>query len=98
MHPSCGFLLVRVINVRPFIFSDLHMTLMLMFICLQRSISFNLWVDMVWHIGFHSRLYSILRLLIMHQDYTAIALLLFTALPLISVAVAAFFYVRNNER
>ena len=37
-------------------------------------------------------------LLIMHQDYTAIALLLFTALPLISVAVAAFFYVRNNER
>ena len=37
-------------------------------------------------------------LLIMHQDYTAIALLLFTALPLISVAVAVFFYVRNNER
>ena len=34
----------------------------------------------------------------MHQDYTAMALLLFTALPLISVAVAAFFYVRNNER
>ena len=37
-------------------------------------------------------------LLIMHQDYTAIALLLFTALPLISVAVAVLFYVRNNER
>ena len=34
----------------------------------------------------------------MHQDYTAMALLLFTALPLISVAVAAFFYVRNTER
>ena len=34
----------------------------------------------------------------MHQDYTAIALLLFTTLPLISVAVAAFFYVMNNER
>ena len=34
----------------------------------------------------------------MHQDYTAIALLLFTALPLISVAVAVFFYVRNNQR
>jgi hypothetical protein len=37
-------------------------------------------------------------LLAMHQDYAAIALLLFTALPLISVALAAFFYVRNNER
>ena len=34
----------------------------------------------------------------MYQDYTAIALLLFTALPLLSVAVAAFFYVGNNER
>ena len=34
----------------------------------------------------------------MHQDYTALAPLLFTALPLISVAVAAIFYVRNNER
>ena len=34
----------------------------------------------------------------MYQDYTAIALLLFTALPLISVAVAVLFYVRNNER
>ena len=34
----------------------------------------------------------------MHQDHTAMALLLFTALPLISVAVAAFFYVRNTER
>ena len=34
----------------------------------------------------------------MYQDYTAIALLLFTALPLLCVAVAAFFYVRNNER
>ena len=36
--------------------------------------------------------------LVMHQDYTAIDLLLFTVLPLISVAVAAFFYFRNNER
>ena len=34
----------------------------------------------------------------MHQDYTAIALLLFTALPLLSVAAVAFFYVKNNER
>ena len=34
----------------------------------------------------------------MHQDYTAIALLLFTALPLLCVAAAAFFYVMNNER
>ena len=39
-----------------------------------------------------------LILFTMYQDYTAIALLLFTALPLLSVAVAAFFYVRNNER
>ena len=36
--------------------------------------------------------------LAMHQDYAAIALLLFTALPLFSVAAAAFFYVKNNER
>ena len=36
--------------------------------------------------------------LAMHQDYTAIALLLFTALPLLCVAAAAFFYVKNNER
>ena len=34
----------------------------------------------------------------MYQDYTAIALMLFTAFPLLCVAVAAFFYVRNNER
>ena len=34
----------------------------------------------------------------MYQDYTAIALLLITALPLFCVAGAAFFYVRNNER
>ena len=34
----------------------------------------------------------------MHQDYTAITLLLFTALPLLCVAAAAFFYVKNNER
>ena len=34
----------------------------------------------------------------MHQDYTAIALLLFTALPLLCVAAAAIFYVKNNER
>mgnify|MGYP007000418671 CR=1 len=32
-----------------------------------------------------------------HQDYTAIALLLFTALPLLCVAAAAFFYVKNND-
>ena len=37
-------------------------------------------------------------LFIVYQDYVAIALLLFTALPLLCVAVAAFFYVRNNER
>jgi len=34
----------------------------------------------------------------MHQDYTAIALLLFTVLPLLCVAAAMFFYVKNNER
>ena len=34
----------------------------------------------------------------MYQDYTAIVLLLFTAVPLVAVAVTAFFYVRNNER
>ena len=36
--------------------------------------------------------------LAMHQDYTAIVLLLFPALPLLCVAAAAFFYVKNNER
>ena len=36
------------------------MSLMPMFICLQRSISFDLWVDMVWHSGPCSRSYSIL--------------------------------------
>ena len=34
----------------------------------------------------------------MHQDYTAIALLLFTAVPLIVVAATAFFYIKNNDR
>ena len=34
----------------------------------------------------------------MYQDYTAIALLLFTAVPLAAVAVTAFFYVKNNDR
>tara|TARA_B100002052_G_scaffold257842_1_gene249435 strand:- start:1181 stop:1318 length:138 start_codon:yes stop_codon:yes gene_type:complete len=34
----------------------------------------------------------------MYQDYTAIFLLLFTAVPLLVVALTAFFYVRNNER
>ena len=34
----------------------------------------------------------------MHQDHTAIALLLLTALPLLCVAAAAFFYVKNKER
>lgn len=34
----------------------------------------------------------------MHQDYTAIALLLLTAVPLIAVATTAFFYVRSNDR
>ena len=34
----------------------------------------------------------------MHQDYTAIALLLFTALPLLCVAATAFFYVTNSEQ
>ncbi|QNJ01961.1 hypothetical protein SynPROSU1_00320 [Synechococcus sp. PROS-U-1] len=35
---------------------------------------------------------------IMHQDYTAIALLLFTAIPLAVVAATAFFYIKSNER
>ena len=34
----------------------------------------------------------------MHQDYTAIALLLFTAIPLAVVAATAFFYIKNNDR
>ncbi len=34
----------------------------------------------------------------MYQDYTAIFLLLFTAIPLVVVAGTAFFYIRNNER
>ena len=42
--------------------------------------------------------YYILNSIYRVSDYTAIALLLFTALPLLCVAVAAFFYVRNNER
>jgi len=33
----------------------------------------------------------------MYQDYTAIALLLFTAVPLAAVAATAFFYVKNND-
>ena len=38
------------------------------------------------------------KFLLMYQDYTAIALLLFTAVPLVAVAVTAFFYVKNNDR
>ena len=34
----------------------------------------------------------------MYQDFTAIAILLFTAVPLLAVALTAFFYVRNNDR
>jgi len=34
----------------------------------------------------------------MYQDFTAIALLLLTAVPLAAVAATAFFYVRNNDR
>ena len=34
----------------------------------------------------------------MYQDYTAIELLLFTAVPLAAVAATAFFYVKNNDR
>ena len=55
-------------------------------------------LDMVWHGDLHSRSYSISSFTYHASSYTAIALLLFTALPLISVAVAAFFYVGNNER
>ena len=53
---------------------------------------------MVWHSDLHSRSYSIPSFTYHASSYTAIALLLFTLLPLISVAVAAFSYVRNNER
>ena len=42
------------------VFAILNMTLMPMFICLLRSISFDLLVDMVWHSDLHSRSYSIL--------------------------------------
>ena len=34
----------------------------------------------------------------MHQDYTTIALLLFTSVPLAVVAATAFFYIKSNER
>ena len=74
------------------------MTLMPMFICLQRSMSFDLLVDMVWHSDLSSRSYSILIFTYYASSYTAIALLLFTLLPIIGVAVAAFSSVRNNER
>ena len=71
---------------------------LLMFIFLQRSISFDLWVDIVWHSDLHSRSYPILTLTYHVSSHTAIALLLFTALILISVAVAVSFYVGNDER
>ena len=35
---------------------------------------------------------------VVHQDYTAIALLLFGAVPLVAVAITAFLYIRNNSR
>ena len=34
----------------------------------------------------------------MYQDYTAIAILLMTAIPVLVVAATVFFYVRNNDR
>ena len=34
----------------------------------------------------------------MHQDFTAIILLLLTAIPLAAVAGTIFFYIRNNDR
>ena len=74
------------------------MTLMPMFICLQRSISFDLLVDMVWHGDLHPRSYSILSFTYHASSHTAIALSFFTVLSLISFAGAAFSYVRNNER
>ena len=70
---------------------------LLMFIFLQRSISFDLWVDMVWHSDLHSRSYSFLSFTYHASSHTAIALLLFTILPFISFAGAAFSYVRNND-
>jgi hypothetical protein len=53
---------------------------------------------MVWHGDLHPRSYSILSFTYHASSHTAIALLLFTALTLISVAVAVSFYVGNNER
>ena len=71
---------------------------MLTSIFLQRSISFDSWVDMVWHSDLNSRSYSIPSFTYHTSNHTAIALLLFTVLPLISFAGAAFSCVRNNER
>ncbi len=34
----------------------------------------------------------------MYQDFTAIAVLLLTAIPVLAVAATVFFYVRNNDR
>ena len=34
----------------------------------------------------------------MYQDYTAIAILLLTAIPVLAVAATVFFYDKNNER
>ena len=34
----------------------------------------------------------------MYQDYTAIAILLLTAIPVLAVAATVFFYVKNNDR
>jgi hypothetical protein len=71
---------------------------LLMFICLQCSISFDLWVDMVLHSDLHSRSYSIQSFTYHASRLHCYRLLLSPAFPLLSVAVAAFFYVRNNER
>ena len=34
----------------------------------------------------------------MYQDYTAIAILLLTAIPVLAVAATVFFYIRSNDR
>jgi hypothetical protein len=69
-----------------------------MFIFLQCSISFDLWIEKVWHGDLHSRSYSILSFTYHASSHTAIAVLFFTVLPLISFGGAAFSYVKHNER
>ena len=85
-------------RIRFFLIHKVPLVKLLMFIFLQRSISFDLWVDMVWHGDLHSRSYSILSFTYHASSHTAIALLLFMALTLISVAVALSSYIGNNER